>query len=319
MHAPPTDAWQAFLAGREQALRALAAPILGCVQRDDTEHPVFDGCIDWHSSVHATYALHAVSRHTGDPRYREVAEAKLTPAGLAAELDRVQQEKLPQEMPYGYAWFLTLAIERERGTGKQDLRPLAAEIRDQLRRWLLSRTREQLVAGVQADDYQNLSWALLNLWQWARFTGDDELARAMETLTAAALRDAEFAALCPFRRDEAEADDFFPPCLHGARTIVTVLPGPASAAWLAAWAPADPVLTPIAAPKNGHLGGLNFSRCWGLWSIYQHTGNLAYRDRFLAHFDTHLNHPQYWADDYNNYAHWVAQFGVYAISKTYED
>jgi hypothetical protein len=60
-------AWQRFLAGRDDALRALAAPIVGCVARDDTEHPVFDGCIDWHSSVHATYALHAVSRHTGDP------------------------------------------------------------------------------------------------------------------------------------------------------------------------------------------------------------------------------------------------------------
>ena len=312
-------AWQRFLAGRDDALRALAAPIVGCVARDDTEHPVFDGCIDWHSSVHATYALHAVSRHTGDPAYLEAAEAKLTPAGLAAELARVQQRKLPQEIPYGYAWFLTLAIERERGTGKQDLRPLAAEIRDQLRVWLAARTPEQLAAGLACDDYQNVSWAVLNLWQWARWTDDPGLAAAMVDFTARVLRDSDFVTTCPFSQEERNADDFFPPGLHGARTILTLLPGAPSAAWLAAWLPREPVLTPIDRPATAHVSGLNFSRSWGLWSIYRATHDLAYRDLFLAHVTTHLNNPQYWAEDYNRYAHWVAQFGVYAISQTYED
>jgi hypothetical protein len=29
--------------------------------------------------------------------------------------------------------------------------------------------------------------------------------------------------------------------------------------------------------------------------------------------------PAYWAMDYDNYAHWVAQFGVYAIAASFED
>jgi hypothetical protein len=28
--------------------------------------------------------------------------------------------------------------------------------------------------------------------------------------------------------------------------------------------------------------------------------------------------PQYWATDYGRYAHWVAQFGVYALAQTYD-
>ena len=50
---------------------------------------------------------------------------------------------------------------------------------------------------------------------------------------------------------------------------------------------------------------------------YQRAKVVVYRDLYLDHMTTHLNHPQYWAEDYYNYAHWVAQFGVYAISQTY--
>jgi len=313
----PADAWEEFLGAREDHLRALAVPISACVASDDTQHPVFNGCIDWHSAVHATYALHAVYRHTGDMMYLEQAEAKLTPVGLAAELSLIEQGKLPQEVPYGYAWFLTLARERELATGATDLRPLALEIRDQLREWVDSRTPAQLEGGVLADDYQNLSWAVLNLWQWAEWTDDPELAGAMESLAKNALQSPGLDASCPFGQEEVDADDFFPPCLHRARLLVNLLPADARATWLAGWLPDVPVLTPIEMPAKAHISGLNFSRAWGLWSLYGATDDLAYRDLFLDHVITHLEHPQYWAEDYGQYAHWVAQFGVYAISQTY--
>ena len=311
----PVDAWDEFLGAREDHLRALAVPISACVANNDTNHPVFDGCIDWHSAVHATYALHAVYRHTGDASYLEAAEAKLTPAGLAAELLLIEQGMLPQEVPYGYAWFLTLARERELATGATDLRPLAMEIRDQLRQWVDSRTPAQLEGGVLADDYENLSWAVLNLWQWAEWTDDPELAGAMESLAKNSLQSPGLDASCPFSQEEVDADDFFPPCLHRARMLVKLLP--ADATWLAGWLPDVPVLTPIEMPAKAHISGLNFSRAWGLWSLYEATEDLAYRDLFLDHVVTHLEHPQYWAEDYGQYAHWVAQFGVYAISQTY--
>jgi len=315
---PEDPAWQDFLDAREDHLRALGVPILACVAKQDTQHPVFNGCIDWHSAVHATYALHAIYRHTGDPSHLAVAAAKLTPAALDAELGRVQQGLLPQEIPYGYAWFLTLARERELATGETDLLPLATEIRDQLRAWLLGRSEAQIDQGVAADDYANLSWAALNLWQWAQWTDDAELGAAMEAFVDEQVLDPKYDGTCPFDQEETDADDFFPPCLHRARLLVSTLEeGAPRDTWMAGWLPLTPVLTPIDKPAGAHISGLNFSRAWGLWSLYQSSGDPAYRDLYLDHMTTHLNHPQYWAEDYNNYAHWVAQFGVYAISQTY--
>lgn len=314
---PEDPAWLDFLAMREDFLKGLAEPILACIAKVDTQHPVFNGCIDWHSAVHATYALHAISRHTGDDKYRMAAEVKLTPAGLDAELTRVKDGKIPEEIPYGYSWFLTLARERELSTGQTDLLPLATEIRDQLRAWIESRTDMQVDSGVLADDYASITWGALNLWQWAQWTDDAELAAAMETFVSDQVLDPAFDAACPFSQEEVDADDFFPPCLHRARLLVTVLGPDEQAAWLAGWLPDAPTLTPIDMPPAAHISGLNFSRAWGLWSLYKASDVVAYRDLFLDHMLTHLYHPQYWAEDYNKYAHWVAQFGVYAISQTY--
>ncbi|MEE8125090.1 MAG: hypothetical protein V3T42_04685, partial [Nitrospirales bacterium] len=60
--------------------------------------------------------------------------------------------------------------------------------------------------------------------------------------------------------------------------------------------------------------GLNFSRAWGLWTLFQSTGHQAYRDMYVNHILTHMALPQYWRDDYQKHSHWVPQFGIYAIA-----
>lgn len=315
---PVDPVWADFEADRQELLKTLAPPIVSCIANNDTSHPVWNGCIDWHSSVHATYALHAIYRHTGESEYLEAAEAKMTPAGLDAELNLILQAQYPQEVPYGYAWFLTLARERERATGATDLVPHATEIAAQLRAYLLGRTPQQFQAGMLRDDYSNLSWAILNLWQWGQHSGDVALVAEMEDLLLAPAVVAEYDLLCPFEQEETDADDFFPPCLHRALALTTMWPPTDAGAWLADWLPAAPTLTPIAMPSAAHISGLNFSRAWGLYWGYRVTGDLALRDLYLDHLLTHIAHPEYWAEDYQQYSHWVAQFGVYAIALTYE-
>jgi hypothetical protein len=77
------------------------------------------------------------------------------------------------------------------------------------------------------------------------------------------------------------------------------------------WRPLD------VSEMSGHTAGLNFSRSWALWSIFEATGDQRYRESFQAHVSALLAYPRYWNENYYRYAHWVAQFGIYAIALTY--
>ena len=133
---PQHQAWEAFSAARLDYVRVLAESVEQSFLRRDTTHPAFGGCIDWHSSVHGAYALLTASRLTGESRWAEIVDTALTLDCLEAELASLRNGELNHEIPYGFSWFLKLAIEREQGWGNIDLLPLAAEISTKLEQWI---------------------------------------------------------------------------------------------------------------------------------------------------------------------------------------
>jgi len=300
----PADAWERFELEREDHLRALAEPILACVARSDTPSPVFDGCYDWHSAVHGHWALLALGRVLGDEGFTEAAELSFTAEGVAAELDAVEAGRA-DEIPYGYAWLLALAVERQRA-GESDLDPLAEAVADGLELYLLDLPPAGARAGVLASEYTNISWAVVHLHAWAVATGDAERAASAEDFA----REVLLPVSCPVEADRTDTSGFLPPCLVRAYALRRILPDEAS--WLAD-VPEDPDLPPVTEITSAHVAGLNFSRAWGLWTLTATTGDERWRDVYLEHLQWHLDHPEYWAENYDLYAHWVAQFGVYAI------
>lgn len=319
---PPTlpgtsDArWQAFVDQRESWLYALSEPILACVEQHDTNHPAFHGCIDWHSAVHATWALHALYRITHEGAYLTAANAVLDAPGLAGELEDIADDNLPfVEIMYGRSWFLLLARERELALGdqpgSQDLRPHAELVADQLEAFFSDLGPAQLEQFITAPDYFNASWALLNLHRWATHVGDVARVEWIEMLVTEALMPAS----CPLIDELGLTDEFFPPCLHRAMTVLSVLEPAQTQTWLAAElpAPGEFDLQPLCEPSPAHVAGLNFSRAWGLWSLWLATGDTHYRDLYVEHVWTHVAQPGYWAEDYWAHSHWIAQFGVHAI------
>jgi hypothetical protein len=310
------ERWQAFVDQREAWLYALSEPILACVGQQDTGHPAFHGCIDWHSAVHATWALHALYRITAEPAYLAAANAVLDPTGVAGELADISNDNLPPiELMYGRAWFLLLARERELALGDQpgalDLRPHAELVADQLDDFFSGLSPAELENFVAADDYFNASWALLNLHRWATHVGDSARAEWIEMLVTEVV----MPSACPLVDELDFTDDFFPPCLHRAMLVLSVLPPAQTQTWLAAElpGPGEFDLTPLCEPSPAHVAGLNFSRAWGLWSLWEASGDTHYRDLYLAHVWTHVAQPGYWAQDYYAHSHWIAQFGVHAI------
>ncbi len=311
---PRDRTWEAWLDVRDDALVDLGAPIVDCTQQQDTAAAAFGGCWDWHSAVHGVWALHALGGLLDDPSYVDVADSLLTPEALAAELADVQVGRPFNEVPYGFAWLLRLVVERA-SLGNDDALPLGDAAAGHLVTWV-----EELPPGAwdvftNSDDYDSLPWALVNLHRWATWNGDSALA----AFTVDYARDAVLPFVCAFEDEEGFTDDFFPPCLHGALALTTLLPASERDAWLDDWLPLVPALAPIEEPTRAHSAGLNFSRAWGLWALHRATGERVYRDLWLDHVQTHLARPDLWREDYQAHSHWIPQFGVLAIALSEED
>lgn len=311
----PNLNWDTFCAARQEYVRLLAGTVEQSFLRRDTEHPVFCGCIDWHSSVHGAYALLVAARLTGHTRWDRVVDAALKPHGLAAELAAFRQGDVHHELPYGYAWFLALAQEREQMWGKQDLLPLATEIASRLAGWILALSDEEMIHYVQRPQYGNLSWAVLNVWQWAKWKQDFLLLEALSEFTRVRLLPLDRE--CPSALDQC-TDEFFPAALQRCRALLTILPADVSSTWLASQPSDIGTLSPLHCFATTHSAGLNFSRSWGLWTLFRHTQHERFRELYLNHVVSHLDMPQYWREDYRKYAHWVPQFGIYAIALSLE-
>lgn len=307
--------WEDFCAARPGYLKALAETVERSFSRRDTAHPVFCGCIDWHSSVHGAYALLTAARLANDPRWAEVVDAVLEPDGLASELASLRRGDLSHELPYGFAWFLRLAQEREQAWGKTDLRPLALEIAIRLRQWMVSLSDEAVIYHARRREYGNLSWPLLNTWQWGKWTQDVGLLEQLSDFTRVRLLPLDQE--CSPVLDQT-TDEFFSAGLQRCRALLTILAPEESSIWLAAHHHHVQKFSPLTMFPTTHAAGLNFSRSWGLWTLFQRTGDPTFRDLYTKHIVTHMNLPQYWRDDYRKHGHWVPQFGIYAMALSLE-
>ncbi|MHC5038968.1 MAG: DUF2891 family protein, partial [Planctomycetota bacterium] len=91
--------------GRDAILLRMGEIIRKAILREDTEHPVFHGCIDWHSSVHGHWALFRIARILPGQQAGAVgADDSLSEKGIEAEI-RFLRSHPRFEMPYGRAWF----------------------------------------------------------------------------------------------------------------------------------------------------------------------------------------------------------------------
>ncbi|MEO8327975.1 MAG: DUF2891 family protein, partial [Nitrospirota bacterium] len=234
---------------------------------------------------------------------------------LEAELTSLKRGELDHELPYGFAWFLKLAHEREQGCGNHDLLPLAKEIAVRVEAWLVSLSDEAVIRHAQRKEYANLSWPLLNLWYWGQWKQDSRLLEQLLSFTRLRLwaLDQE----CPASLDDTR-DEFFPAALQRCRALLSILPPEDSLTWLESHKHEHGSLSPLTTFPTVHSAGLNFSRSWGLWTLYMHTKEPAFRDLYVNHIATHMEMPQYWRDDYRKHGHWVPQFGIYAIALSFE-
>lgn len=290
---------ESIRADRVRIAGLLAGQAAYCVERNDTFHAAFHGCIDWHSSVHGVWTLVAYTRFTGDRRHERLIRAAFQRAKIDEEVKLLSRQPT-FEMPYGRAWYLRLAIEHEelyRDSAALPLGDLAADsLLAHYRRWL---------PDPQLADYDNASWALANLLDYARFRKKADLEAAVTEIVGRHFQTAD-------ARCGDDGRGFMSICLNWARLVSKVAPRDAYRIWLAAFMPPDRLPAPVV-PRSAHSYGMNFSRAWSLWDIAAASAEPAYRVSYARHFKAGFGPHSNWNGDYMRVGHWVAQFGMFAL------
>lgn len=287
---------------KETIAAALARQVAYCSSRRDTDHPAFKGCIDWHSAVHGVWALTAYERATGDRQYASLVASILDPDALRREREYLQNS--PQfEMPYGRAWFLRLAIERHLLTGTDDLSGFADDVALSLRDYYRAHAIDRFSGA-----YDSASWALINLLDYARAR---KLSDLEAEVTGWVRQDFVAADLsCPYQRERGE---FMAICTNWAALVSRVLDRDDYSAWLNKFIAANGLPHPVTDPSTDHDFGLNFSRAWGLWDMYDKSARTDVADAYAEHFNRGFTPAANWSGSYGAVGHWVAQFGMFAI------
>lgn len=298
--APPT---LASLVEHKQAIAsALARQVAYCSARRDTDNPAFKGCIDWHSSVHGMWALTAYERATGDRQYAPLVASILRKDALQSERQHLRQSA-QFEMPYGRAWFLRLAIDHRLLTASDDLSDFADEVALSIRDYYRQNPIDRFTGA-----YNSASWALINLLDYARYRNLTDLQAEV-----AQWIDKYFVAVDPQCQFGRERGEFMAICTNWAALVSRVLDRDAYAAWLDKFVATNGLPHPVTDPGTDHDYGLNFSRAWGLWDMYDKTRRLDVADAYAEHIRHGYVPASNWSGSYGAVGHWVAQFGMFAI------
>ena len=292
------------------------------MQKPATNHPAFNACIDWHSSVHATWALLRYQRITADNQYEPLLMQILSAEKIQKELENFRNSPRV-EMSYGRAWFLRLVIDYEKlfdSMTKKDFQvsELLKAMGDYMAESLLD-YYESHGANPYLRNYSNPSWALLNLYHYAKHRNNLDWLNAIEDIVNKYF--VTYKKPCS-SEIKLNNDGFIAICENWAYLVAEtgVLDQRQSLenyeSWLKAFYEIEKA-TPLIETNNTYLKALNFSKSWAYKGIYNKTKNTKYLDLYREHMITRFRNQGWWSGNDYSVTHWVAQFGVYAYSLDY--
>jgi hypothetical protein len=254
---------------------------------------LFAGSLDWHSCVHAHWALACMTRACGDDRaLGAFATGRLDDRALDRERQFLREH--PRfERPYGRAWLLLLCTEalRRAELSSATLTALRDELWRDLARWLSANPFPE-TPDRASGLHDSWLFALLLLSLAAQTPGERRRARALYEDKAAPHSD-RIAAHRPAPRDFIDL-----PALAACADAVT-----GGAAPPVRRAP-EPFDVELADP---HAHGRVAMRLWPV-AIAAGRGDADAASRLGADLSRLLAEPARWRDDFRGVSHWVPQF-----------
>ena len=250
---------------------------------------IFTGNYDWHSSVHAHWALLSMARVSDDEALRDTITARLSTENLAAE-HQFLAEDVAFELPYGRAWLTLLWSELAKHPhGYADLPQLRELIETQVIEWLEQTPFEADApkttgANVACGSHQSWLFAYLLLQLSAPSAAiQSRLDDLFSRIEAARTRIA--------RARHSDYDFLYLPAVL---RVIEATRGTAATAYRHGTRPQWRTLE----RANCHTAGANVTRLWPR----------AIEGKFSRALSSILKRREQWAGDFLYVSHWVPQF-----------
>lgn len=301
-------AWLAFRDQRDARLTQAAEPLLACANASAKEQA--PECVTRRETFEVAYGLSTVYRVTHDPSYLEAADAAITSKAVS-RLDRLSV--------YGQSYFLALATERETTKHRTDLHAAAGDVAASLETWLVEADDYSFAQRTMFGNEENAAVVLERLWDWAELNADDELRGRLRTLTETRFVAKDMDSWCPQTVDsEPENFEFLPPCLQRASAVLSVLPAERSNPWLDTFLSQQTELEPVTLSRISTHEALNFSRAVALWRVYEATGDVRYRTKYVQHVEAGFDRMGQRTDAGESIDPWHAAYAVQALAASIE-
>ncbi len=291
-------------------------------------HPIFYGCLDWHSSVHNHWLLAKAAR-----LYPRADFAKETILFLQKQItkEKIEQEyqyflpRLGYECPYGWAWYLALVAELASHPNK-DLQALADNL-SLLEDLLVARFTDYLktlIFPIHSGKHEQTAFAIGLALDYARLIGN----KNFEDILVQETMSLYIAEVAYGLKQEPNHGDFLSASLSVADLMTRVFKKKDYKYWLDNfWQEFEDIneLKEILLPVNlknpsdgqaAHFAGLNMSRAWMLRRIANKLSKKDKRKKMLKKLaKKHLKHglPIAKHSDYM-VSHWAPTFAVYALT-----
>lgn len=291
-------------------------------------HPVFYGCLDWHSSVHGHWMLvRLLQTYPNLPNKDSIIQVldnsfQLEKMKLEAAYFGKYTASQNYERTYGWAWLLKLdealgqSKEPQLQKWHQAIQPLTSRIVALWKAYLPKQTYPNRT-GVHPNTAFGLDFAL----DWAIFKGDKEFE---QTIREKAIHFYGNNVNIPGYL-EPDGSDFFSPSLMAAALMSKVLAQKSFQNWFSKYYSKESInricSLPTVSDRNDyqivHLDGLSFSRAWCMRIIAKHLApKNPLKQQFITTADGFL--AKTLPEVFSGYGgeHWLASFAIYALLET---
>lgn len=202
-------------------------------------HPIFYGCFDWHSAVHAYWSMVTLLKQFPEidkaEEVRKLLKEKITAENVAIEVAYFEKPiNKSFERTYGWAWLLKLSEELQSWDNpmakelEQNLKPLAEIIVLRYKEFL-----PKLNYPIRVGEHTNTAFGLTLAYDYAEAISELELKQLIEKRA----RDFYFNdENCPITW-EPSGYDFLSPCLEEVDIMQRVLSSEEFITWMDAFLP----------------------------------------------------------------------------------